>query len=486
MRRLTLLRDLKDNPAAQAVEKEFCRRDPVHWFNNWAWTYDPRAVANKLPAYLPFDLFPRQVDLVGWLLARVAGSEEGLVEKSRDVGWTWVAAGFALNRWLFCPGFKTTFGSRKEEYVDRIGDPDSIFEKIRLLYYRLPLWMRPVGFDPNEHDNFRRLINPANGNVIVGEAGDNMGRGGRATLYLVDEGAYIERAERVEASIVANADCRVWASSVNGRDNLFARKRHEGGLRQEQIFRFHWRDDPRKDDAWAAKVRATLETRIWAAEYDIDYEASADGVQIFVEAKLLVDGAPVPVPQHVDYVFAVVDSALKDGTEHDGTGVSYYAVSKHIGYPLVMLDWDAIQVNANLLPEWMPSVFATLEHWAAATKARGGSAGVFIEDKASGIVLNQHGASVGWPTTPIDSKLTSLGKDSRALLASPHVHQEKVKFSQPAYDKVTTYKGASRNHMLSQITGFRIGDKNAAKRADDLSDTFCYAAILALGDSDGF
>jgi phage terminase large subunit len=216
---------------------------------------------------------------VRWLEGRVTASEEGLVEKSRDVGWTWVAAGFALHKWLFAPGFKTTFGSRKEVYVDRIGDPDSIFGKLRLILDRLPHWMLPPGLTRSEHDNYMRLINPANGNAITGEAGDNMGRGGRSTLYIVDEGAFIEHADKVDAAIVANANTRIWASSVNGTGNVFYRKRHAGHI---PVFRFHWSDDPRKDEAWAVAKQLELSSTpaTWAAEYDIDYAASVEGICI--------------------------------------------------------------------------------------------------------------------------------------------------------------------------------------------------------------
>jgi len=258
-----------------------CRRNVLHWFDNWAWTYDPRAANEtpKRPSYMPFDLFPRQRDMVRFLDARLAGREDGLIEKSRDIGFTWVAAGYALHKWLFVDGFKTTFGSRKEEYVDRLGDPDSIFEKIRLLLYRMPSWMQPEGFSSAVHDNHLRILHPLNGNVIRGEAGDQMGRGGRSTLYFVDEAAFVERAEKVDAATSANTDVRIWGSTVNGVGNLFYRKRH-GQLREEQIFRFHWSDDPRKTPEWAVKKRAGIDEAAWAAEYDIDYAASIEGLCI--------------------------------------------------------------------------------------------------------------------------------------------------------------------------------------------------------------
>lgn len=281
LRRLSLLERVAADPTAQEIERERCKRDVIHWFDNWVWTYDPRAASEtpKRPSYMPFNLFPRQREMVQFLDARLLACEDGAIEKSRDIGFTWCSAGYALHRWLFVDGFKTTFGSRKEEYVDRLGDPDSIFEKIRLILYRLPEWMRPEGFSPAKDDNHLRILNPTNGNVIRGEAGDQMGRGGRSTLYFIDEAAFVERAEKVDAATSANTDVRIWGSTVNGVGNLFYRKTH-GQLRADQVFRFHWSDDPRKTPEWAEKKQREIDEVSWAAEYDIDYAASIEGLCI--------------------------------------------------------------------------------------------------------------------------------------------------------------------------------------------------------------
>jgi len=46
-------------------------------------------------------------------------------------------------------------------------------------------------------------------------------------------------------------------------------------------------------------------------------------------------------------------------------------------------------------------------------------------------------------------------------------------------------KGKRKNHLISQVTGFRIGDPDAAKRADDLADCYMYGLIIGLGGPDG-
>jgi len=85
----------------------------------------------------------------------------------------------------------------------------------------------------------------------------------------------------------------------------------------------------------------------------------------------------------------------------------------------------------------------------------------------------------------IESKLTAMGKDERAISVSGYVHQGKVKYSDYAFNKIVSYKRKSRNHLLEQIESFRVGDKQS-DREDDLLDTFCYGIAIALGNKEGF
>ena len=201
---------------------------------------------------------------------------------------------------------------------------------------------------------------------------------------------------------------------------------------------------------------------------------------------LLVDGRPVPFPAHCDGVFAVMDTATKTGTQHDGTAVLYVARSKFSGHPMVILDYDYFQVEGAMLETKLPAIFKRLEELALECKARMGSLGVWIEDKSAGEILLQQAARRGLRAHKIDSRLTALGKDERALSVSGYYHRGMAKISEHAFHKVVTFKESTKNHLIAQVTNFRIGDKNAAKRADDLVDCTCYSLSLALGDGKGF
>src|SRR5271169_2853657 len=132
--------------------------------------------------------------------------------------------------------------------------------------------------------------------------------------------------------------------------------------------------------------------------------------------KPAVNGAPVSVPAHCHAVFAVIDTAIKTGYEHDGTAVVYYAIDKaNPAWKLTILDWDIQKIEGASLEHWLPSVYAILEGYATACRAREGSLGIFIEDKGSGTVLIQQARRRGWNAHAIDTALTSMGKDERAF-----------------------------------------------------------------------
>ena len=209
------------------------------------------------------------------------------------------------------------------------------------------------------------------------------------------------------------------------------------------------------------------------------------GASFFDISKWLEAGKAVAYPKVCDAVFAVIDTATKSGKEHDGTAVTYYAVSKFTGVPLTILDYDIVQIEGALLEIWLPTVFKRLEELAKQCRARAGSLGTWIEDAQAGAVLLQQSARHGWPAQAIPSGLTSMGKDGRAINVSGYHHRGQVKISEFAHDKVVQFKGQSRNHLLTQVGGFHIGDKQAATRADDLLDTYTYGVALALGDYKG-
>jgi hypothetical protein len=92
------------------------------------------------------------------------------------------------------------------------------------------------------------------------------------------------------------------------------------------------------------------------------------------------------------------------------------------------------------LETWLPEVFQTLEELVRLCRARNGSIGVFIEDKNSGTILLQSAVWRQMPARAIDSRLTAMGKDERAISVSGYVHRGLVKYTDRAFEKTVIYK----------------------------------------------
>lgn len=210
------------------------------------------------------------------------------------------------------------------------------------------------------------------------------------------------------------------------------------------------------------------------------------GAAFFSEDKWYVGGQPVEWPQITDWVFATIDTAIKSGQEHDGTAVVYWALSNIPEPHLTILDWDIVSIDGAVLVEWLPNVFRRLDYFMRQFRVRHGDPKVFIEDKGSGTMLIQTAEARGWPVEAIDTGLTAKGKDERAIAVSEFHYQGLCKISQHAFDKTVMFHEHDLNHLVFQVTGFRVGDKDAAKRADDLTDAYMYGLSIGLGDSTGF
>lgn len=288
------LKRIRTTPGMLEGLKAYYKDHPADFINDWALTFDPRNAERGIETTTPFLLFPRQREFIDWLHDRWKGREDGLAEKSRDMGVSWLCVAFGVWMWIFHPGTVVGFGSRKEEYVDKLGDPKSLFWKVRQFVMLLPVEFRPAGYNEKVHAPFMRTQNPETGAVIVGEAGDNIGRGNRTSIYFKDESAFYERPELIDAALSQTSNCKIDVSTPNGPGNPFYRKRHGGRIK---VFTFHWKEDPRKDEAWYAKQMAELDPVIVAQEIDINYEASV--TDSFVPGPL-VDEAQQKGPADVE------------------------------------------------------------------------------------------------------------------------------------------------------------------------------------------
>jgi len=311
--RIQALNMLRSDPSLIDDAKAYYRNHKAEFICHWMDTYNPRMAGNK---WVPFVFFMRQADFIDFLVELDRDQESGLVEKCRDIGATWLVCAYSVWCWLFKKDDKTAWGSREQDLVDKLGDPDSIFEKMRLLIRRLPdVWL-PTGFKWRDHATFMKLINPENGSTVIGDIGDNMGRGGRSARAAKDESAHWKRPELAEAALGDNTNVQIDMSSVNGLGNVFHRRREAGvdwspgALIQAgmvRVFVFDWRDHPEKDQAWYDMRKAKAEREgmqhIFAQEVDRNYSAAVQNtiipyewLQACIDAHLKIPALRVPPP----------------------------------------------------------------------------------------------------------------------------------------------------------------------------------------------
>lgn len=275
--RVENLRKIRENPKELPNLKLFYRENPAQFITDWGVTFDPRNAERGLPSLVPFLLFPRQEEWVSFIMDCWRNQKPGLTEKSRDMGVSWLSTALAATLCLFHSGVSIGFGSRKEEYVDKLGDPKSLLYKVRQFVKNVPVEFRG-SWDERKHAPHMRIHFPETSSIISGEAGDNIGRGDRTSIYFPDESAHLPHPELVEASLSQTTNCRQDISTPRGMNNPFARKRHSGKI---PVFIFDWRDDPRKDQAWYDRTCDLInDPVVIAQEIDRDYNASVEGIVI--------------------------------------------------------------------------------------------------------------------------------------------------------------------------------------------------------------
>jgi hypothetical protein len=228
----------------RAKVKELFHRDIIFAFNAFFYTLDVR---RRPYHHQPFCTYKYQEDKVLLpLVEAINGGEDCPMEKSRDMGASWLVILTFLWFWLDPKG-GTDFllGSRIEDYVDKKGDMRTLLEKARYTLRKLPRWLLPKGFVWKKHDNFMRLQNPETGASITGESNNaNFSTGGRYAAVLFDEFAKWEGTDKAAWTAAGDATpCRIPVSTPFG-----AAGQHYDLVTDptKKKIRLHWSLHPRK------------------------------------------------------------------------------------------------------------------------------------------------------------------------------------------------------------------------------------------------
>lgn len=291
------------------AEKEKCRRlGPIYFIRTYGYVLEPRPPISEeeldldfekylknlksgealtpeaydlLPREmaatgdLPFALWDYQEELIHWFDWLVLMGESGLVEKSRDMGYTWCYVWWCVYKLLFADSFSALIGSKKEAAVDN-GTLSSIFGKLDYAIEKLPTWLKPIGYNRRIHRTRLKIVNPENGNYLVGDSQTaDFGASERHTVVIPDETALWERDPSGTISNTTNT--AIYGSSVRG-ENHFKRMRDRLAARSASLVRrLEWNLNKTHTEAWFKAMQARMDEADFAREVLIDYQASVKG-----------------------------------------------------------------------------------------------------------------------------------------------------------------------------------------------------------------
>ncbi|MBS1586953.1 MAG: hypothetical protein JSS82_15565 [Bacteroidetes bacterium] len=273
-----------------AAELKLCSDSFFYWVENYVWIEEPRSDIQKIPMLL----YPYQVEAAQKILDLLDDSVKNmkkydiLVEKTRDMGWTWLLVTIAVWFWLF-HNRTSLFGSRKQDLADTLGDMKSILEKGRYIIRNLPDWMLPKNMRLDKHMGHLLLRNPEGG-LITGEAAcPDFGRGDRKFFIVLDESASWAYDYAAAQACGNSTSVRIFISTPRGPFNKFAAMRRGEDNVKPVILTSHWTKHPIKA-AGLSRDENGKPTSPWyreecknksddeiAAELDICYESSTKG-----------------------------------------------------------------------------------------------------------------------------------------------------------------------------------------------------------------
>lgn len=266
---------------------EMCRKSLRFFVFGFGWTYSPKDKLFGKIAKRPMERWEFQEEALDAVEEAIEAPHDLVVEKSREMGASWIALWTFVHRWMFHEDQSILVASRTEKYVDAPGNPKSLFWKIEFILRTLPNYLLPgrgKGFDKT----FASLVNLENGNTINGESStENLARGDRRTCLFVDEfAAYdVQAGWAVMGSTRDVSGCRIFNSTPGLVPGAFESIANNPDFRKITL---HWSRHPRKNVGMYAAANGKVRSPWYdaeckrcatpqeiARELDIDYSAAA-------------------------------------------------------------------------------------------------------------------------------------------------------------------------------------------------------------------
>lgn len=258
-----VLRKAENDTGLQNELMKVCSLSLPYWIDSFVWTYhqfeviDGKRILARYP-HNPFIIWEVQEIVISeftkalGVIVNVEKSSESLEEaidvlinKSRDMGASWLCIAFLHWLWLFRPESQLLELSRTEDYVDKAGNMKALFQKHDYINEWLPNWMLPPDCLCGQKNRTRmHMKNVLNGSCIDGEATtQHAASGDRRIVILLDEFAKVERGALMRSATRDAGLIRIVNSTVSTPGSEYSKWKNSG---QIKVIPLMWWDHPDK------------------------------------------------------------------------------------------------------------------------------------------------------------------------------------------------------------------------------------------------
>jgi len=267
--RQRLLVACRSDKRAQAAIRHACKNDLIFFIQVFVWQFNQlRKKGGRQIG--PWECWEYQEKILRAILWHIEEDEDLCLEKSREMGASWMMLLVCLWLWLFHRDQTFILMSRNEKMVDDKSSM-SLFWKLDFVIEWLPGWLVP-----KMERNSCYLKNHDCNCEFIGESTTAQSTvGGRGACVILDEFSQIREADAVWTRTASTAGCRIFNFTHLGVDTAAYR------LSRSEVSKLiiHWSEHPLKRPGLYRQNLSTRKLEILDKDYKFpdDYRFILDG-----------------------------------------------------------------------------------------------------------------------------------------------------------------------------------------------------------------